>query len=856
MNNNKEEMLNQLAEQILLIDREDAQEWSSLCLAVNALSESYEQGSVESKRVADVCGRIGGSIVDDSIDRHEIISEAAELIEMLQQSLKEERPMVATPVKSTEDDAEPVQFKYNQMVDDELFASFVEQQHTGLQQLEELILDYENTTSASSLDGIRRLIHTMKGEAGVVGIDRLQQSCHIFEDYLLDYAESLSSDLLLTMKDWLLETISDCAKKQTSRDPQLLKQLIADFVGDSRPIEPEAPDSTVVSEASEEQVLAFMKGTYPVNEIDLARDFIVESQDLLEAADAGLMQLENDPGNTEVVGDVFRSLHTIKGVSGFLALDPISVLSHDAETILDDIRKKKKNFEGLLVDLLFASLDMLKNMMQDLQQAISSDHLFHTRPDFDILLHKLRKVNEGSAAKSVVSAAAPSVPEKNIDQPVSPPSIPPAEPSEAGMEPQSAKMENMQTPPDYQAAVPSFVKIDAARLDLLIDTIGELVIAEAIVGQDPDIRRIKSLRLERNMGHLNKISRTLQDMSMAMRMTPIDATFRKMARLVRDLAKKSGKRIEFSMHGQETELDRGIVEKLGDPLMHMIRNAVDHGVESAEQREAAGKSAQAHVLLNAFHQGGNIHIQVKDDGFGLDRDAIVAKALKKELITSAENLSDADVYAMIFEAGFSTASKVTEISGRGVGMDVVRRNIESLRGKIMIDTAKGVGTTFTIVLPLTTAIIDGMVVRVGNEHYIVPTLSIVESFRPGGDSVKTIKGKGEVLSFRDDILPVVRISRVFEIGQAIETVSEALVMVVEDTGRKIALVVDELLGQQQTVIKSLGDTLGVLPGIAGASIMSDGRPGLILDVSGLTKLAMENKQGISVRTDGARDDSV
>jgi two-component system chemotaxis sensor kinase CheA len=382
------------------------------------------------------------------------------------------------------------------------------------------------------------------------------------------------------------------------------------------------------------------------------------------------------------------------------------------------------------------------------------------------------------------------------------------------------------------------MKIDADRIDLLLETIGELVIMESIVSRDASMRQSEFRDMDRNLAQLTKITRSLQDMSMSMRLIPIDTTFRKMSRLVRDLCKKTDKKIELIMEGKDTELDKSMVEKLGDPLVHMIRNAVDHGIEeTAEQRIVAGKDPMGKIILKAYHQGGNIHIDISDDGRGLDKEIIVAKAIERGIINGAENMSDEDVFALIFEPGFSTAKQVTDVSGRGVGMDVVKTNIESVRGNVRIVSELGKGSTFTLVLPLTMAIIDGMIVRVGSERYILPLLSIIESFQPTKQMISTISGKGEMVPFRDRLLPLFRLADLYNITDAQNDPTQALVVVIEDTGRRIGLLVDELLGQNQTVIKNLGEGLGDVDGIAGASIMPDGKPGLIIDVNGLVKLA-------------------
>ncbi len=384
------------------------------------------------------------------------------------------------------------------------------------------------------------------------------------------------------------------------------------------------------------------------------------------------------------------------------------------------------------------------------------------------------------------------------------------------------------------------VKVDANRLDLLVDTIGELVIAESMVFQSAVVLGHKSGDLARYLGQLDKITRDLQEMGMSLRMVPIRTTFQKMARLVRDLSKKAGKHVEFVMSGEDTELDKTVVDKIGDPLVHMVRNAVDHGLEAtSEDRVRCGKPPIGTVCLRAFHKGGNIYIEIEDDGRGLDTEAILAKALERGLVREGNQLTDREIQNLIFLPGFSTARKVTDVSGRGVGMDVVRKNIEALRGEVEIYSEPGKGTRFSIRLPLTLAIIDGMVVRVGEERYIIPTLSIVTSLRLAEHQLVSVVGQGEMLKIQGKLLPLFRLERTFGIRNAIQDATAGIVVVVEADGRQTGLLVDDIIGQQQTVIKSLGDALQGISGIAGGAILPNGSVGLILDIAGLLKIARD-----------------
>jgi two-component system chemotaxis sensor kinase CheA len=365
--------------------------------------------------------------------------------------------------------------------------------------------------------------------------------------------------------------------------------------------------------------------------------------------------------------------------------------------------------------------------------------------------------------------------------------------------------------------------------------IGELVIVESMIAHAPEVQAIVTPKIRNFLSQFTKISRDLQDVGMSMRMVPVRGVFQKMARMVRDLARKNDKQINLVQSGEGTEMDRSMVERIHDPLVHMIRNSVDHGIETAEERARTGKPAAGTIRLAAYHQGGSIVIEIADDGRGLDRAAILAKAVSKGLVKEGETLSDAAIYDLVFAPGFSTAKVVTELSGRGVGMDVVKRNIEAMRGRIITESKAGRGTVFKLVLPLTLAIIDGMIVRCGEEKYIVPTLSILESIQPKPEMITTIAGRAEVLNVRGQIIPLVRLDRLFGVEGAIQEPTEALVILVESMGATMGLLADEVLVQQQVVIKNLTDGANDSKLVSGAAILSDGRVGLILNVDEIVR---------------------
>jgi two-component system, chemotaxis family, sensor kinase CheA len=382
------------------------------------------------------------------------------------------------------------------------------------------------------------------------------------------------------------------------------------------------------------------------------------------------------------------------------------------------------------------------------------------------------------------------------------------------------------------------IRVSVEKIDELMNTVGELVITQAMLSQlgssfdgaDAEKLRGGLAQLERNM-------RELQESVMRVRMLPISFVFSRFPRMVRDLAQRLGKQIELKLTGEQTELDKTVLEKIGDPLVHLVRNSIDHGIELPEARIAGGKSAEGTVQLDACHRGGNIAVEVSDDGGGLDKERILAKARARGLIGTDDSLTDAEIYELIFLPGFSTADKTTDVSGRGVGMDVVRRNVKELGGKVDVRSEAGRGSRFTITLPLTLAIVDGQSVAVGTETYIVPLISIVESMQLKSSGVTRLSGHSEVLSFRGDYLPIIRLHELFGVEPRSRALHEGLVVVAEGDGRRVGLFVDDLLGQQQVVIKSLEANYGHIEGVSGATILGDGSVALILDVPGLIRAA-------------------
>ncbi|HET6422741.1 MAG TPA: chemotaxis protein CheA [Planctomycetaceae bacterium] len=539
--------------------------------------------------------------------------------------------------------------------------------------------------------------------------------------------------------------------------------------------------------------------------------FVQEANEHLESAEPFLLQLESTPGDMQALDAVFRAFHSVKGTAGFMQLEAIGKVAHEAESLLDLAREGKVQLAGVVMDLVLQTLDHLKFMIDQLQSAPAM--ALKMAPGTQELIQRLKNAVNGST--------------------VQPESAVPSQPSTA----ETAGREDAHPALGTASASTSdFLKVDRTRLDQLINLIGELVIADSML-QSALAHQTGEQGL-RTASHVRKITRELQGLSLSLRMVPIQGLFQKMSRLVRDLSRKLNKPVDLETSGGETELDKSIIDQVADPLMHLLRNSLDHGIEPcAADRVRAGKSERATVKLQAYHQGGCIYIEIIDDGRGLNREKIVARALERGLIETAEGMTPAQIDQLIFAPGFSTAEKVTDVSGRGVGMDVVRRNIEALRGSVDLHSEPGQGTRVVLRLPLTLAIIEGMVVRVGTERFIIPTLNIREQIRPREQDLATVGKGGQLLAVRGQNIPYFHLSRLVKVNGAVADPCGGIIVVLDPNGDQFGLLVDDVLGQQQVVIKRLGENLEQLPGIAGGAVMPDGKVGLILDVRSIKELA-------------------
>ena len=539
---------------------------------------------------------------------------------------------------------------------------------------------------------------------------------------------------------------------------------------------------------------------------ELASMFVADGLEHLGTIEQTILRLEKAPGDLSLVNDLFRPFHTVKGNAGVLGIRSIEGFAHKLETLLDLARSGSHPMGPPEIEVVLNAVVALTLMVKELPLRAAGQPHTNSGPTCARILATVDGLIAGGSAAPAATI------------------------------PMAAAADNEIAAPQWIDA-DSTIKVSTRKLDALVDMVGELVIAQAILGDNPALQRPGDDRLSRQLSQIRRITGDIQRDAMSMRMVPMRRTFQKLTRLIRDLSKKWEKPANVIVVGEETELDRKLIEQLTDPLMHMVRNTIDHGIEPRDARLAAGKSEVAQIELRAFHRGGGVVVEIADDGAGLDTERIFARAVAQGLIADGVQLDTAEIHQLIFRPGFSTAEQITELSGRGVGMDVVRRNIQMLRGRIDIRTTRGHGTTFTLRLPLTLAIVDGLVLGVGADRFVIPTPAVQESLRPRPDQVHTTGGRPSMVQVRNRLIPLLHLGEAFGIRGARPQVTEGTVVIAEDNGRPVALVVDELLGKREVVIRSLGDVFRGVRGIAGGAILGDGRIGLILDTGGLLALA-------------------
>ncbi len=699
-------------------------------------------------------------------------------------------------------------------------AIFVEEASEHLETLENGFMQLEKTPDdADLLNAIFRSAHTIKGSSGTVGLPDIAKFTHVMEEIL----ESLRSGELITTKD-MISTLLEAL--------DIIKEMIAAVAAEEEfPFERcldlmDRMASIKGAKSAESTAAAIFPSVSTASEISpsaAASDAIPQNLFLIRIAPpANIFQRGLEPAK---LFDELREFGEITSLA--CETDHIPRLSEldPEELCLHWVLRFKTERDEQAVRTIFEFIE-------------DESEIEVTPMNQDLNLFGSILVEEGIVSEDDVREALTM--QKKLGDILQEQGKVTKEQVNGVLDKQAVRKAE-----SFKKAVSTNIRVDLKKLDHLVNLVGEMVIIHSMFHQvmygqgkqGATELANNSERVDTIFGQLERIGKDIQEGAMALRMLPVGDVFQRFTRLVRELSSSKGKDVELVISGEETELDKGVLEKIADPLVHLIRNSVDHGIESPVDRAAANKPAQATVYLRAYQLGDAVYIDVQDDGKGLDRDKIIAKALEKGVISTASGLTEDEIYNLIMLPGFSTADKITDTSGRGVGMDVVKQNIEALNGVVNIKTRKGVGTTISIRLPLTLAIIDGLTINVGNDIFIIPITSVVESIRPSRKDVNSIEEKGEVVNVRGEYIPMIRLHRLLNIDSKQQDPCQAIVVVVHHDNRKYGLMADELIGEQQVVLKTLGSATPKVRSIAGGTIMGDGQVALVLDVVGVIATA-------------------
>ncbi|OQY19106.1 MAG: chemotaxis protein CheA [Desulfobacteraceae bacterium 4572_35.1] len=738
----------------------------------------------------------------------------------------------------------------------EIIQEFSQESRDMIEQLEPTIIELGQSTDNETINAVFRLFHSMKGSAGFLEFNNITGVAHAAES-LLDMVRSDKMVLLPEhvtllcescdfMKD-ALDCVDENFNDEALEDDSKIMAAKFHTAMEQPAAEPEQQETTPEASTEdnvEEEVDEFKLEITP----EMVERFTQEGEELIEASEQGLLSWEKERDNPDYLPSIFRNIHSFKGNSGFFGYANLEKLSHQLENVLDIIKSGGSFSSENPFDILLQAVDALRDGMNSLAsdgtdniedidlhiealKSLPAPRLGEVlvekgvvkQPDIEEALHQQQKpigdllVEMGKASSEDIDKALSSQ-EQVKEQPVAPKPKP-------------------KTKAKAKAVKKQDIRVDLEKLDSLINLIGELVIAENMLIHNPDLDGLELESFNKAAQQMGKLVRELQEMAMIIRMIPVSGLFRRMIRLVHDLSVKSGKKVDLQLTGEGTEVDKTVIETITDPLVHILRNSMDHGLEPPEERLATGKTETGTIKLSACHEEGEVWITLEDDGRGLNKEKILEKAIKNGLIDGdGSDLSDKVIYNMIFQPGFSTAEKITDISGRGVGMDVVKQNLEKIKGKVDVNSVPGKGTIIKLRIPLTLAIIDGMLVRVGNAQCIVPILSIKEAFRPQSDAITITPDSEELVRVRESFFPVVRLHELLNAEPDHTSLEEGILIVLEYQGQSTCLLVDEIMGQQQTVIKGLSEYIGNVRGCSGCTILGNGEVSLILDVGNLVEM--------------------
>lgn len=684
--------------------------------------------------------------------------------------------------------------------------TFIDESLEGLDEMENILLHLEvGSVDSEQINSIFRAAHSIKGGSATFGFDNVSSFTHVLEtllDEMRDGKRELSSDavdVMLKSVDILrsmihsLQSGSEYDEELATEIHQQLNNLLNTHSDGKKPSNTFKQDDSSLDETEPES----------------------KTWEIHFVPHANLMQTGNDP---------------VRMIREIMALG-------DAKVEIDT--SGVPLFDDFVPEDCYLSW---KIRLQTLAPKRDIEEIFAwVEDECDLSISEISQ-DAGEIKSDTSTPHNPAQTTKLPGVEKSPANIAELQPNKSKLDPKAGAV--------TKASESASIRVSIDKIDVLINMVGELVITQSMLNQFAENEEVTAAQIEQlrnGLGQLERNTRELQESVMGIRMLPISFVFSRFPRMIHDLSQKLGKNVELVMSGESTELDKTVMEKIGDPLVHLVRNAIDHGIETPDIRSKKGKSKSGKVNLNAFHQGGNIVIEISDDGAGLDATKLLAKAREKGIVELDEQLSEDQIYQLIFMPGFSTAQVVSDVSGRGVGMDVVNKNIVSLGGSVEIDSKLGEGTTFRVRLPLTLAILDGQTVKVGEEVYIIPLVSIMESIQIKKSMVRLVGGGMEVFKLREEYLPIIRLHEVFDIADAVDEFERGLLVVVEGGGKRVGLFVDELLGQQQVVIKSLETNFKKMAGISGATILGDGSVAIIIDIPGLIKLAsLQNKSGDKV----------
>lgn len=742
----------------------------------------------------------------------------------------------------------------------EIIQEFSQESRDMIEQLEPTIIELGQSTDNETINAVFRLFHSMKGSAGFLEFNNITGVAHAAES-LLDMVRSDKMVLLPEhvtllcescdfMKD-ALDCVDECFNDEQMEEES--KTMAAKFhtameqpapqteqpgeVSAAEPVEPAA--ATEAYETTTDEADEFKLEITA----EMVERFVQEGDELLEASEQGLLAWEKEPDSPDYLPAIFRSIHSFKGNSGFFGYANLEKLSHQLENVLDFIKSGGSFATKAPFETLLQAVDGLREGMNALSTS-GSDVI----EELDLYIEALKalpapRLGEVLVEKGIVDQPTVNEALQQQKKPLGDLLVEMGKTSTDEVEKALSSQGELKEAPKVKAkpkAKPikkQDIRVDLEKLDSLINLIGELVIAENMLIHNPDLDGLELESFNKAAQQMGKLVRELQEMAMIIRMIPVSGLFRRMIRLVHDLSVKSGKKVDLQLSGESTEVDKTVIETITDPLVHILRNSMDHGLEPPEERIAAGKNETGTIRLNACHEEGEVWITLEDDGRGLNKDKILAKAIKNGLVDGdGSDLSDKVIYNMIFQPGFSTAEKITDISGRGVGMDVVKQNLEKIKGKVDVNSVPGKGTTIKLRIPLTLAIIDGMLVRVGDVKCIVPILSIKEAFRPQPDAITVTPDAEELVRVRENFFPVVRLHQLLDAEPDNTGLAEGILIVLEYQERSVCLLVDEIMGQQQTVIKGLSEYIGNVRGCSGCTILGNGEVSLILDVGNLVEM--------------------